>query len=673
MNKYAYITIAKPSLVSLSLLLSLHVNAAEQTFDLGVLEVIAENASNNMAINGTTVSQQQLQLFDRNDVGSAAKLLSGVTLQKSGSRSESLLFVRGFNSRQVPVYLDGVPIYVPYDGNVDLARLTTFDLSSITVSKGFTSVLYGPNTLGGSVNLVSRKPSKPFEMDIGAGLNFDDSADLASYNSYINAGGQNKTWYWQGSTSIIDRDFFSLPNNFSPSDTEDGDRRENSENRDTKVSFKLGFTPNERDEYAVGYQNSQGDKNTPLYAGSDSSYRTRYWQWPEYDKESIYLIAKKGLGETEHIVLRAYYDSFKNTLRSYDDERYSTQSRGYAFNSIYDDYSWGGSIEFGTTAFSQHDLKFAAHIKTDVHREIDDDLAPQEYYQDHLYSLGLEDSFLFSDKLTLTGGISYDGLRGQKADDASNQYALTSDNALNAQAGIIYDVNDDLTATASISRRSRFPTLKDRYSYRFGSAIPNANLGSERATNMEIGLQGALTNDTSSINAHWAFAVFHSNITDAIENVSIADSLCSSPPCSQLQNISEQRNKGFEANITASLGQYWEFHLNYTYLDRENVSDPSIKPLDTPSNTVFSYLQYKPSNTWSFLASTEYSDKRYSETDASRIADDYIIGNLKATWTPNQHLTIEASANNIGDVLYAYDEGFYEAGRNYLLTTRYKY
>jgi iron complex outermembrane receptor protein len=51
---------------------------------------------------------------------------------------------------------------------VDLARFTTFDLAEVNVSKGYTSVIYGPNALGGAINLISRRPVKKFELN-GAG------------------------------------------------------------------------------------------------------------------------------------------------------------------------------------------------------------------------------------------------------------------------------------------------------------------------------------------------------------------------------------------------------------------------------------------------------------------------------------------------------------------------
>ncbi|CAG5074652.1 Vitamin B12 transporter BtuB [Dyadobacter sp. CECT 9623] len=76
----------------------------------------------------------------------ALNILPGVSIANVGQRNESVVYVRGFDLRQVPVFIDGVPVYVPYDGYVDMGRFTTFDLAEINVSKGFASILYGANT-----------------------------------------------------------------------------------------------------------------------------------------------------------------------------------------------------------------------------------------------------------------------------------------------------------------------------------------------------------------------------------------------------------------------------------------------------------------------------------------------------------------------------------------------
>lgn len=115
------------------------------------------------------VTRDDMERFNRDNVGDALNLLAGVAVS-TNSRNEKTLTVRGFDSRQVPLYIDGIPVYVPYDGYVDFDRFTTADLAGIQLSKGFSSVAYGPNALGGAINLVSRRPGRAFEGDFTAGL-----------------------------------------------------------------------------------------------------------------------------------------------------------------------------------------------------------------------------------------------------------------------------------------------------------------------------------------------------------------------------------------------------------------------------------------------------------------------------------------------------------------------
>ncbi|EMT5004916.1 TonB-dependent receptor plug domain-containing protein, partial [Pseudomonas aeruginosa] len=108
-----------------------------------------------------SVAREDFQRFDRRDVGEALNTLPGVYLQGGGNRNERQVSVRGFDSRQVPLFIDGVPVYVPYDGNIDLGRFLTSDLAGIEVSKGYASLLQGPNMLGGAINLATRRPTRP--------------------------------------------------------------------------------------------------------------------------------------------------------------------------------------------------------------------------------------------------------------------------------------------------------------------------------------------------------------------------------------------------------------------------------------------------------------------------------------------------------------------------------
>jgi outer membrane receptor protein involved in Fe transport len=159
--------------------------SAEGVFTLGTVEVTGNVRKAATTVLTEKVSEEEMREFNRDDVAAALDLLPGVHLNKVGARNESAVYVRGFDLRHVPLFLDGIPIYVPYDGYPDLRRFTTFDLSQIVLSKGFASVLYGPNTMGGAINLVSKRPEKAFEGNMGAGFASGDS-----YQTYPQSGHQ---------------------------------------------------------------------------------------------------------------------------------------------------------------------------------------------------------------------------------------------------------------------------------------------------------------------------------------------------------------------------------------------------------------------------------------------------------------------------------------------------
>ena len=63
-------------------------------------------------------------------------ILPGVTMTNTGgSRNEKDILVRGFDRFRVPLYEDGVRIYLPYDNRLDFGRFLTPDLSEVQVAK----------------------------------------------------------------------------------------------------------------------------------------------------------------------------------------------------------------------------------------------------------------------------------------------------------------------------------------------------------------------------------------------------------------------------------------------------------------------------------------------------------------------------------------------------------
>ena len=167
--------------------------------------------------------------------------------------------MRGVDLRQVPLFVDGIPVYVPFDGYVDLDRFVTDDLSEVRITKGMTSVLIGPNALGGAINLVTKRPTKPFNSLFNA--TFGSGAERA-FDTTI--GVMRPGWYAQGTGSWLQANDFPMSGDFVPNALEDGGARNNSSRRDAKTSLKFGWTPSGHGEYAVTYVLQRGQKDVPL-------------------------------------------------------------------------------------------------------------------------------------------------------------------------------------------------------------------------------------------------------------------------------------------------------------------------------------------------------------------------------------------------------------------------
>ena len=633
-------------------------------FTLGEVVVSAQGESQMGSVD--RVDEEMLREFNRDDLTEALDLMPGVTVSRTAARNERTVFVRGLDVKHVPLFMDGIPIYVMYDGYSDFGRFTTFDVSQVEVSKGAASVLYGFNTMGGAINVVTKRPEKPFEANAGVGLASGDTT-----KAYANIGSSMGKWYFQGGASYLDRDYYNLSDDFEPTETEDGDKRDNSYITDKKISFKIGFRPTDDDEYAVSYSKQEAEKGNPVYTGYDDTQRIRYWQWPQWDKESYYFNSKTGIGEKSHIKARLYYDKYDNSLFSYDDETYSSQTYRSAFKSWYNDDTYGGSLELGTTLIGRNNLKAALHYKRDRHKEHDND-EPKRTFRDEYYSVAVEDTIGLTEKLSTRVGASYDWQKALEAEDYDSDTGIISDfstkdaSAFNPQAGLFYDFSDTSAAYLTVARKSRFATLKDRYSYRFGTTLPNADLDPEIAVNYDLGFE------TKSDRVSFSSALFFSDIEDYIQFATIPDPDDSTATIQQNQNIGEVEIYGVEASLVARLTDSLRGGINYTYTKWDNRSNDD-KITGIPEHKFVAYVIYSLFNRLDLSAdSTTYSGQ-YSSSNGVRETDSYTVVNAKAAVSLIKGLSVEAGANNLLDENYEIDEGYPEEGINYFANLTYKF
>jgi iron complex outermembrane receptor protein len=139
-------------------------------FELGEIVVVGQRPDALSSVGGSVVTREQTWTFQKVSLDQALDLAPGVSTTIRGRRNESDVFVRGFGRWQVPLMVDGVRIYLPADNRIDFGRFLTADIEAVQIQKGYASVLDGPGAMGGAINLVTSKPTGPFEAEGGASL-----------------------------------------------------------------------------------------------------------------------------------------------------------------------------------------------------------------------------------------------------------------------------------------------------------------------------------------------------------------------------------------------------------------------------------------------------------------------------------------------------------------------
>lgn len=133
-------------------------------------------------------------------------------LEVEDKRGEPGFFIRGFNEQKVGIFIDGIPVHSIYDRQTDWAQFGIYDTELIQISKGYVSSLYGANTMGGAINIVTKKPKKKLEVDLKAQL---VPANM-QHAEYLSVGSNLGKIYMSASLSNIKRTHYIMSKSFTP-------------------------------------------------------------------------------------------------------------------------------------------------------------------------------------------------------------------------------------------------------------------------------------------------------------------------------------------------------------------------------------------------------------------------------------------------------------------------
>jgi len=445
----------------------------------------------------------------------------------------------------------------------------------------------------------------------------------------------------------------------------------------------------------------------------------RFWDWPQWDISTLSWLSKTQIGDKSYIKTNAYYNTFDNIVSFYRTRDYTTKMA----DSPYEDSSFGGFVEMGTDLIPMNTLKGAVHWRRDAHWEqginykVDgsfDFLDPQKQLSEETWSFAAENTFHATRYIDFVTGVSYDMNEVTRAD--GTRLPLPELEKWNWQGAAIYSYSREGKVHADVSSRTRFPTLFDRYSTRFGGRTEEPGLDAERATNYEIGVS-----DTFFDSVHVSSAIFYSDIESLIQTAFTA----ANGNNSLVVYNADGDNRGFEFSVDWDATRTLRISGNYTYLNRDvdfgAASQVYIAPPGgnqataraaiaasqvegTPEHEAFFYASWKATNQLTLTPSLEIAGDRtvlVTSCDSTLVAvgttnnqtqaacgkapgtftgkpsyvdiGSYALLNLQAEYAFTDGMTVAVGATNLLDQNYSLAEGFPEPGRQFYATARAKF
>jgi len=612
--------------------------------------------------------------------------------------SKSTVTMRGLDGKEqgrVLVMLDGIPINKADGGSVNWNLIYTGDIAAIEVVKGPGSSLYGGNAMGGSVNVISRKPYKKLAGDVSL-----------KYGTYHTLGGDLKL-SGRVNDSLQKGFYWSLFSHYLQSD---------------------GYiTQSEADQAGNPYivKSNIEEWNNGIKVGYDIS------EGNTVQLDFIYFNDRQGTGEqvyqeegntTDHDTyhIRANYAGKKGLWNWNGNIFYLNEHYRKVNEYMKDDYTWydvlsirtdlGGLFTVSRSLGEKQKLTAGADLKQggvdaqDVYYTSTDVV----YNRGKMNTLGVfaqdEISFL-DDRFRVVAGIRYDHTRyfdgAFYIQDPSSETAFmdqymdsTLDNAtwqaLSPRLSVQYNISPQSRLYASYARGFRPSVLDDLCRsgrVRGGFKMANPELGPENLDNFEIG--GDLkVKEKVLLTASLYYSLGHNFIYYVNSGDSI-DMGYGPRPIYVPENIAGVQIYGAEAEAVWYVAEGVRLIANYAYAHStisEYDPDQSANPVDITGN----YLIDVPMHMASFQANWynrivnvslagKFTGKRW--VNDLNVYDDIVGADRYPAyftldgqiWKDFQHFYGSLDIQNILDVKYYDSKGAVCPGRFITLTAGYRF
>ncbi len=558
----------------------------------------------------TIITSETIQNKKLADLPSLLRSEAGVELARTGGAGQTTsVFMRGTESKQVLVILDGIPIRDAVGaGTVEmLAHIQPDQIERIEVVRGNVSAIYGSGAMGGVIQIFTKQGTGKPTANVFAEYGSDSTTKIgAGVSGRSDAG-----------TSFALSATRYRTNGFSATNSKDAYGYNPDDDYDRNISVSASLSQRLNKDHELGVNLYMYDAKFDMDgsgANYDDSGKSKQWTGAIYSKNRLTQDWLSTVTVSHTDIKRKYrYDNIQFP-------EFSTKSNFHSETSM---LQWDNQVALSADWMATAGVDLG-NDKAEAYSE---NYSRDRYsvYAGLLGKIGAHN---------LQANVRYDHVDDAGADTTG-------------YLGYSYDLASSWKLLASVSTSFLAPTLDQQYAdadigygYRI---VGNRNLKSERSTSYEAGIQYAKGKDIIRLTAfEWHTRDLIQYGTDPVTYYGT------------YYNVSRAKNTGAELNAQTEIFGL-DISSNLTWQNPKNRE--TDEQLGRRAKFFGAVNVSKTIGQWYFGSDIQYTGHR---PDSNENLGSYTLVNLNARYNINKNISLYARIENLFDkdyeTIYGYNQ-----------------
>ena len=581
-------------------------NPELKTSDVFVTATRMPIPKNNVIADTTTITEEEIERAGLSSLPELLQKQPSIEISNNGGQGKVSIFgIRGTSSTHSIVLIDGIRINAATSGFTALENIPLSQIEKIEILRGPASSLYGPDAIGGVIQIFTKKGLDGFKPYIGIGYGRYNTSSLQTGLR----GGDSQTTYGINFSGMHTDGFSAfVPNPTSTANTFNLDK---DKYRNFSFSTSLNHKINEDYEINFQYLLTQA-KNKYDNPSADSSPNIDFRNTTKNEAYSLALNAQINPIWKSSIKISKGIDEYIDK-QLYDWNHYNYIAQNNLYKTTQDQLTW------------QNNIQLSKGTLTLLYDRLEQKIKTTEYYQKNKR---VNDGFMLGYSLIENKHNFQTNIR----EDLNSNY----DNSLTGNIGYAYLINQNWTFATSAGTAFVSPTFNFAYATADPDAQGNPNLKPEKSKNIEASMR--YKDDSGAL----SFTAFSNEIKDFIIYT------YGMTPQSTV-NLNRAKIQGLSI-----VGSQFIGHFQIS----GSVTNQSPKNQDTEK-----YLPYRSTligninlnyfiGSWNLGLESTGSGVRYDDKANTKKISGYILTNLVADYKFSDQLKINLRLNNALDKDY---------------------